>query len=444
MKKNFATILFITALIISVTSCKDKAKEAITTVAEAVEETVNSEVYAVNNDVSTIEWKGFKPTGSHNGTIAIERGVLDVADGKVVGGSFIIDMNSITVTDPPADNKGNAKLTGHLKSADFFDVEKHPSAGFTVTGLEEVDGKMMLSGNLSLKEAKNNVTFPVTVTNENGKVIIQSKHPIGEGTFAGVKALAVDRDWAGKGTNKISTKAWFEPSLWAGDRCHFTIESVPEGYLIRTDQGGSTAYLDPGACNNNANLSFSKEKKYWDFVKPLVKDGQISFVDELVNGARYYIMPHDRASCGHEVLAVEHGSSRLVDASLKPLPTNVDPSQHVFQLESDNFGVGGKKRWTIECLNQPNQMRRWLSVRDTDNEQTACFINEQEYTNRRRFEITKQIMGVTLDNSFVIKSLQNSRYLRTDGNSNCRRKDSVQFMSSPTTTWKFIKANVPD
>ncbi|WP_339895916.1 YceI family protein [uncultured Algibacter sp.] len=175
MKKNFATILFITALIISIMSCKDKAKEAVTTVAEAVEETVNSEVYAVNNDVSTIEWKGFKPTGSHNGTIAIERGVLDVADGKVVGGSFIIDMNSITVTDPPADNKGNAKLTGHLKSADFFDVEKHPSAGFTVTGLEEVDGKMMLSGNLSLKEAKNNVTFPVTVTNENGAITLSSE-----------------------------------------------------------------------------------------------------------------------------------------------------------------------------------------------------------------------------------------------------------------------------
>ena len=175
MKKNFATILFITALVMSVTGCKDKAKEATTTAAEEVEEIVNSDVYVVNNEASTIEWKGFKPTGSHDGTIAIESGVLDVANGKVVGGSFIIDMNSITVTDPPADNKGNAKLTGHLKSPDFFDVEKHPSAGFTITGIEEVEGKMMLSGNLSLKEAKNNVTFPVTVTNENGAVTLTSE-----------------------------------------------------------------------------------------------------------------------------------------------------------------------------------------------------------------------------------------------------------------------------
>ncbi len=174
MKKNFATILFITTLVISVTGCKDKAKEATTTAAEAVEETVNSDVYVVNNEASTIEWKGFKPTGSHNGTIALERGVLDVINGKVVGGSFIIDMNSITVTDPPAEEKGNAKLSGHLKSPDFFDVEKHPSAGFTITGLEEVDGKMMLSGNLSLKEAKNNVTFPVTVSHENDVVTLTS------------------------------------------------------------------------------------------------------------------------------------------------------------------------------------------------------------------------------------------------------------------------------
>ena len=141
MKKNFVKILFITALIVSVTSCKDKAKEAATTAAEEVEEAVNSDIYLVNKEASTIEWKGFKPTGSHHGTIAIERGVLDVNNGKVVGGSFIIDMTSIAVTDIPAENEKNGKLKGHLSSPDFFDVEKHPSAGFTITGLEEVEGK---------------------------------------------------------------------------------------------------------------------------------------------------------------------------------------------------------------------------------------------------------------------------------------------------------------
>ena len=129
----------------------------------------------MNKDGSTIEWKGFKPTGSHKGTISTERGVLDLADGKIVGGSFLIDMTSIAVTDIPADDEDNAKLTGHLTSADFFDVEKYPSASFTVTGLEDVDGKMTLSGNLSLKEVKNNITFPVTVSNENDVITLSSE-----------------------------------------------------------------------------------------------------------------------------------------------------------------------------------------------------------------------------------------------------------------------------
>lgn len=175
MKKNFVIILFISAFTFAVTSCKDKAKEATTKAAEAVEEVVNAEAYTVNKDASTIAWKGFKPTGTHTGTIAIENGVLDVSNGNIVGGTFLIDMNSIVVTDIPAEDEKNAKLTGHLKSPDFFDAQKYPSAGFTITGLEEVEGKMMLSGNLSLKDAKNNVTFPVSVTNENGVVTLTSE-----------------------------------------------------------------------------------------------------------------------------------------------------------------------------------------------------------------------------------------------------------------------------
>lgn len=175
MKKIFSTTLLIAVVFLQLTSCKDKAKEATTTAAEEVEEAVNAESYSVNTDASTIIWKGFKPTGSHTGTIAIENGVLEIANGKIVGGTFLIDMNSIVVTDIPAEEEGNAKLTGHLKSADFFDVENHPSAGFTITGLGDVDGKTMLSGNLSLKDAKNNVTFPVTVNNDNGTITLTSE-----------------------------------------------------------------------------------------------------------------------------------------------------------------------------------------------------------------------------------------------------------------------------
>ncbi|WP_158844394.1 YceI family protein [Algibacter sp. L1A34] len=177
MKKKFVNILFITALSISLFSCKDKAKEAKTTEAETpvVTEAADAKVYAVDKAASAIAWTGFKPTGSHNGTIGLESGVLNVANGKVVGGSFIIDMKSITVLDIPADDEGNAKLHGHLTNADFFDVEKYPSAIFTITEVKEVEGKTMLSGNLTLKEVKNNVTFPVAISSEGGAVTITSE-----------------------------------------------------------------------------------------------------------------------------------------------------------------------------------------------------------------------------------------------------------------------------
>jgi len=101
--------------------------------------------------------------------------MLNVANEKVVGGSFIIDMKSITVLDIPANEKGNAKLVKHLTDADFFDVEKFPSAAFTITEVKEVEGKTMLSGNLTLKEVKNNVTFPVTITNQGDAITITSE-----------------------------------------------------------------------------------------------------------------------------------------------------------------------------------------------------------------------------------------------------------------------------
>ena len=167
MKKSVFNIFMVAVLAISITGCK-KAKEANTSEAEiAIVAENTSEKFIANIEQSTIEWKGFKPTGSHTGTINIESGYFTTNDGKIQSGSFLMDMKSIKVTDIPVEKKGNASLVGHLSSADFFDVEAFPKAAFEITGLDEKDGKTMLSGNLTMKGVKNNITFPVTVS-ENG------------------------------------------------------------------------------------------------------------------------------------------------------------------------------------------------------------------------------------------------------------------------------------
>ena len=176
MKKNVMNLLTILAFAVVISGCKKKADEAATSEAEEASTATEAAVtYAADLSESVIEWKGFKPTGTHNGNIMIKSGELNINDGAVESGSFTIDMNSIVNLDIPADQEMNGKLVGHLKSADFFDVEKYPEANFEVTGFETVDGKSMLSGNLKLKEKENMITFPVTVSTEGDQVTLSSE-----------------------------------------------------------------------------------------------------------------------------------------------------------------------------------------------------------------------------------------------------------------------------
>jgi polyisoprenoid-binding protein YceI len=195
MKKNVLNMFTIALLVVAVVSCK-KTKEANTSDAEAATVAKStSEKFVANIGESTIEWKGFKPTGSHTGTISIDSGVFTLNDGKIHSGSFLIDMKSIANTDMAADDKNNAKIVGHLKSADFFDVEKFPSAAFEITGLEDKGDKTMLSGNLNIKGVKNNITFPVTVSQTEDVLTLASE------------AFTIDRS---KWNVKYGSKSFFD------------------------------------------------------------------------------------------------------------------------------------------------------------------------------------------------------------------------------------------
>lgn len=176
MKKHIATIFTLAALTVATVSCKDKAKEANTTEAkEAVVAQVTSQKYIADAAASSVNWKGNKPTGSHNGTINIANGVISASGDKIEGGSFLIDMNSIVVSDIPVEDEGNGKLLGHLKSPDFFNVEAHGNAAFEITGSTIIEGKTMLSGNLSIKGIKQNITFPVVTHRVGNGLTIESE-----------------------------------------------------------------------------------------------------------------------------------------------------------------------------------------------------------------------------------------------------------------------------
>ena len=124
---------------------------------------VTVEEYKVDAEKSTIEWQGYKVTGKHNGTINIKSGALEFSGEHLSGGSFVIDMTSLTVGDLQGGMKD--KLEGHLKSPDFFGVEKYPEATLGITKVVHrgTPGDYTVRGNLKIKEAENEIKFMVHV-----------------------------------------------------------------------------------------------------------------------------------------------------------------------------------------------------------------------------------------------------------------------------------------
>lgn len=136
---------------------------------------------------STITWIGKKVTGSHTGNITLKEGHFNVEEGKPVGGQFIMNMNSIDVTDLTGENKG--KLEGHLKSDDFFGVEKYPTSKLVITSISDKgNGIYGVVANLTIKEETHPVNFDLK-WNENSATtnltIDRSKYNVryGSGSF---------------------------------------------------------------------------------------------------------------------------------------------------------------------------------------------------------------------------------------------------------------------
>ncbi len=112
---------------------------------------------------SKIFWKGTKMMGlgKHEGEIEVENGFLFFQDNTLSGGKVSVDMETITVTDiPKTDPIPIRNLTNHLKSPDFFDVDKYPLSHFQITKIQLTqNGKFQISGLLTLKGISNPVSF---------------------------------------------------------------------------------------------------------------------------------------------------------------------------------------------------------------------------------------------------------------------------------------------
>ena len=174
MKKLIALIFMVSVAFVSCKNEKAQEEASAETTQETVEQTADNlnGTYTVSVDNSKLNWKGFKPTGTHYGTVALKEGSFTMADGNVTEGNFVFDMTSITVEDIPAEDENNGKLMGHLKSPDFFDVANHQTASFSLTEAVKTESGYTFKGDLTVKGISKTIEFPVNVTsNENGVVL---------------------------------------------------------------------------------------------------------------------------------------------------------------------------------------------------------------------------------------------------------------------------------
>ena len=132
----------------------------------------------IDTKESVLTWEGSMVFGfeeEHIGYVYISKGELMIEKDQLVGGTAEIDMNTIEYKDKESKNTP----VKHLKSPDYFDVEKFPISTFSITKVAyAVRGNIKVTGNLTIKGITNPVTFPAKIevkdriVKANGKLVI--------------------------------------------------------------------------------------------------------------------------------------------------------------------------------------------------------------------------------------------------------------------------------
>jgi polyisoprenoid-binding protein YceI len=155
---------------IALTGCDDPSKgkskattgEAITsTTSQAATTAASSVKYAFDQSASKVSWTGSKVTGKHEGGFGTFKGTVDVGDGAPEKSKVNVEIEADSLT------SDTEKLTGHLKSPDFFDTKAHPKATFVSTEIKKGGDKgasHTVTGNLTIKGITKSVTFPATIS----------------------------------------------------------------------------------------------------------------------------------------------------------------------------------------------------------------------------------------------------------------------------------------
>ncbi len=107
----------------------------------------------IDTKASSFKWTGKKVTGQHHGKLPVKSSKIEEKNGKVVGGEVILDISKMTVEDLSGEYK--TKFLTHMKSEDFFQVKKWPTAKLVIDSVKGNKAK----GKLTIKDKTHPVDF---------------------------------------------------------------------------------------------------------------------------------------------------------------------------------------------------------------------------------------------------------------------------------------------
>lgn len=120
---------------------------------------INNSFSKVNIEKSELKWTGKKIAGTHTGTVPIKKASLIIDNEMIKEAEIVVDLTRLEDLDLSGEWK--IKLENHLKSADFFNVEKFPEASLKITS----STSNKLYGTLTIKGKTNKIVVPYTRRN---------------------------------------------------------------------------------------------------------------------------------------------------------------------------------------------------------------------------------------------------------------------------------------
>lgn len=169
-------LLFGLIVIFGVAGCAadpaaDKPDAEVSDARPASEPAAGGMVLAFSED-SSVGWVGSKVTGSHEGGFRVFEGEIRLVDDDPTASSVNVTIDTTSLW------SDDERLTGHLKSPDFFEVEAYPTATFASTSIEAAESGYTVTGNLDLHGVEKSISFPAEIEVADGTVSVQASFAI--------------------------------------------------------------------------------------------------------------------------------------------------------------------------------------------------------------------------------------------------------------------------